>query len=102
MRYKSIPANPMEIAKIRMLFNVPTSAKMILDSGCTDALCYIIPEGIFCIQKLNNTGNFNKDYRITKQITPKGTPKNKCPIFLDEIDACPSKFLGKPLNEEKK
>lgn len=102
MRYKSIPANPMEITKIRMLFNVPTSAKMILDSGCVDTLCYIIPEGTFYIEKVDSTGDFNKDYKITKKVITecKSNKKIKNWLIMDEIDKYPENFLDKPIREE--
>lgn len=100
MKNKSIPANPMEIAKIRMLFDVPTSAKKILESGCADTLCYIIPDGTFYIEKMNNTGDFNKDYKITKRLFDDKNLKTRRFLILDEIDKCPENFLGKPIRKE--
>lgn len=101
MKNKSIPANPMEIAKIRMLFDVPTSAKKILESGCADTLCYIIPDGTFYIEKMNNTGDFNKDYKITKRLLVDKNSHVRRFCILDEIDIYPTNFIGTTTRERK-
>ncbi len=67
MRHKSIPANPMEIAKIRMLLNAPTSINKMINSGSVESFCYYTDYGIFDVKKIAKTGDFNKDYKITKR-----------------------------------
>lgn len=67
MIHKSIPANPMEIAKIRMLLKAPTSINKMVNSGSVDYFHYYTDGVIFDIKKIANTGDFNKDYKITKR-----------------------------------
>lgn len=67
MRHKSIPANPMEIAKIRMLLKAPTSINKMLESGAVESFCYSTSDGFLDVKKVANTGDFNRDYKITKR-----------------------------------
>lgn len=67
MRHKSIPANPMELAKIRMLLNTPTSINKMLELGFVVSFCYSTSDGFFDVKKVANTGDFNRDYKITKR-----------------------------------
>lgn len=67
MKNKSIPANPMEIAKIRMLLKAPTSINKMMESGSLESFCYSTSYGFFDVKKVANTGDFNRDYKITKR-----------------------------------
>lgn len=100
MRYKSIPANPMEIAKIRMLLKAPTSINKMLNSGAADTFCYWTSDGIFDVKRIAYTGDFNKDYIITKKCIVEDLQKGF--LSLDEIESYPANFLGTPLQEENK
>lgn len=101
MKNKSIPANPMEIAKIRMLLKAPTSINKMLESGSVECFCYWLPdEGYFEVKKIANTGDFNKDYKITKRLLDDKNPKARRFLILDEIGKYPENFLGTLIREE--
>lgn len=103
MKNKSIPANPMEIAKIRMLLKAPTSINKMINSGSVESFCYWLPdEGYFEVKKIANTGDFNKDYKITKRLLDDKNPKAGRFLILDEIDKYPEKFLGTVINGDKR
>lgn len=101
MRHKSIPANPMEIAKIRMLLKAPTSINKMLESRSVESFCYWLPEGFFDVRKIANTGDFNKDYKITKRLLVDKNSHVRRFCILDEIDIYPTNFIGTTTRERK-
>lgn len=87
----------MAIAKIRVLLNAPTSINKMIKSGSLKCFCYWLPDGFYNVRRIANTGDFNKDYKITKQLLIDKNPHARRFLILDEIDKYPENFLGKPL-----
>lgn len=71
--YKTVKPTPMDIANIRILLGKESqsSAKLMLDSGSIDKIYIVTGDAGFYVSKVASTGDFNKDYKITKKIVNK-------------------------------
>jgi len=86
--YKTVKPTPIDIANIRILLGKrsQSSAKLMFDAGAIEEIRIVTGDASFDVRKVASTGNFDKDYQITKRVIDKELMSKPIKfIFCDDL-----------------